>query len=352
MSRRLFFKIFVFLTGLVIVISRLTMIFTIKEQPVGPNVNYLITPNELCEKQDGFYGLEKNSLDVVFIGSSNIHCNINPNVIWNSFGITSYDFSCDQQELGTSYYYLQQVFETQKPKVVVVDIMGNGEQDEIDNTRAHFAFDHMKNDIYKYKAIWNRTKSARLEMMFPLIAYHDRWKELTQNDYQYIPNQYNILKGAFIYMTANECERPQIPTEIPVSELPEKTKYWIEAIQELCNEHECKCLFIKAPYSFYEDSWFSYFNAFEDYCVDKGFSFINLNKYVDDMGISFATDFSDGMHMNWEGQQKLSIYIGDYLVKHYSLEDKRGVTDYSKWDDDYLEMTNLIDDFWDIYNNM
>ena len=118
MTKKLLIKLIVFFMGLALIYTRLTTIFTLKEYSAGANVNILINPYLLCEKQDGFYSLDNNTLDVVFIGSSNIHCNVNPNVIWHEYGITSYDYSCDQQELGTSYYYLQQVFETQSPKVV------------------------------------------------------------------------------------------------------------------------------------------------------------------------------------------------------------------------------------------
>ena len=52
-------------------------------------------------KWDGFYDLPKDSLDVVFLGASPIHCGINPVEIYNSYGITSYDISADQQDIGT-----------------------------------------------------------------------------------------------------------------------------------------------------------------------------------------------------------------------------------------------------------
>ena len=153
MKRIFIIKLFLFIFGLVLVLGRIQEIVLLKTSPAGANVNVLINKNILCEKQDGFYALDDNTLDVVFIGSSNIHCNINPNIIWHNYGITSYNYSCDQQELGTTVYYLKQVFETQSPKVVVIDVMGNGDTEEIETLRAHFAFDFMKNDTYKIQAI-------------------------------------------------------------------------------------------------------------------------------------------------------------------------------------------------------
>lgn len=349
MTKKIFIKMLIFSVGLLLIISRLTSIFTLKEYAVGPNVNFLISPNILCEKQDGFYSLDDNILDVVFIGSSNIHCNVNPNVIWNEYGILSYDYSCDQQELGTTYYYLQQVFKTQAPKVIVIDVMGNGDTDEISTLQAHFAFDHMKKDIFRIKAIWNRTVDARLEMYLPIITYHERWKEISQNDYEYKPNEHNLLNGAFIYMLQNEQETPQIPNEIPEMELSERTIYWLDAIQRLCEEHSCKCVFIKTPYAFYEDSWFSYFNAIEAYCEEKDVPFLYMNNMIEEIGIDFSTDYTDTMHMNWNGQQKLSKFLGNYLVSNYGLESKKDLEQYSQWNDDYNTMLDYVNNFWNLY---
>lgn len=347
MTRKELIKLILFLSGLVLIIGRLTTILTLKEYEVGPNVNVLINKNMLCEKQDGFYSLEDNSLDVVFLGSSNIHCNVNPNVIWNDYGITSYDYTCDQQELGTTLYYLKQVFETQSPKVVVIDVMSNGDCDVIDTTQAHFAFDHMKNDKYRIQAIWNRTKEARMELYFPIIAYHGRWKDLTANDYKYKKNNHNILNGSFIYMVENEMEAPEIPDDISISQLPEKTIFWLDSIIKLCEENDCKCVFIKTPYALYYEEWFSYYNAVDDYCKSKNVTFLNLNKYTEEIGLDFSCDYADWGHMNWNGQKKLSLYLGEFLANNFDIEDKRGDVKYEQWDEDYKLMREYVEGFWE-----
>jgi murein L,D-transpeptidase YafK len=42
------------------------------------------------------------------------------------------------------------------------------------------------------------------------------------------------------------------------------------------------------------------------------------------MGLDYETDTYDGgLHMNLSGADKLSGYLGDYLMEHYALEDHR-----------------------------
>ncbi|WP_033151980.1 hypothetical protein [Pseudobutyrivibrio ruminis] len=343
-------KILAFVIGLCLMMNRLTTLLMLKEYPVGANVNILLNPYILGEKPTGFYSLEDDTLDVVFLGSSNVHCNINPNIIWNQYGITSYDFTGDQQDLGTTYYYLQQVFKTQSPKLVMIDILNGGAQESLANDQAHFSYDYMKNDMSKVLGIWNRTKGSRLEMYFPIITYHDRWKELTQRDYTYSKDFHNSLNGAFIYMVQNEQPGVQLPEDMPVENLSNKTIKWVQSIQALCEKNNCQCVFIKTPFSQYKEDYFPYFAAFGEYCQENNIQFIDMNNYADAIGIDYATDFVDEMHMNWIGQQKLSNYIGDIISGNYEFEDKRNNSEFSQWNDDYDTMMYYINNFDVLYS--
>ena len=352
MEKKVFIKLILFLCGALFLWNLLTDIFTLKEYPVaGENVNILISPYMLSDKQDGFYSEQKNSLDVVFIGSSNIHCNINPNVIWDQYGITSYDFSSDAQELGTSYYYLLEMFKTQSPKVVVIDVLDSGAQKTIETNQAHWAFDHIKNDIYKFQAIWNRTSADRLEMYFPLITYHNRWKTLGQNDFLYSPYRHNLLKGAFIYMRPYPLEHFEMPDNLEDAPLSELTVDWINKILAACKEHNCECLFIKTPLGQPDRDYLSYLKGMKTYFNQIDTPFLFMNEMVDEIGIDFQTDYADGSHMNWNGIKKFSSFLGKYLQENYNIENKKGLPGYDEWDEDYEKMMYYIDNFDKLYAN-
>ncbi len=353
MNMKILFKSLIFIVGLMIILHRIGMILTLKEYPVGANVNILISPYVLCDKLDGFYNSQNNVYDVVFIGSSNIHCNINPNVIWNEFGIPSYDFSCDQQELGTTYYYLQQVFETQSPKYIVIDTLLSGDSFSIDTTPAHFAFDHMKNDTIRVKAIWNRAMDNCLEIYFPLIAYHERWREIGINDITYAPSKcHNILNGAFIYMLKN----PQLPVSIPTSistDMPTSaTERWLNLICEECKKNHCEVIFIKTPLAYYDKNLYSYFESVNNYCKTHNVTYLSMDLLFEGAQLDYSNDYADRMHLNWQGQYKLSKYLGEYLQGLQNIDDRRGDSRYSFFDDDYQEMMYYVDNFDELYNEV
>ena len=76
---------------------------------------------DYTRKIDGFYEEPENSLDVVTIGSSLAFCNINAMELWNEFGIPNYIFGNGNQAAEVSYYYLQETFKRQNPKVILLE---------------------------------------------------------------------------------------------------------------------------------------------------------------------------------------------------------------------------------------
>lgn len=70
----------------------------------------------------GIYEEEKNSLDVVFVGSSNIYNGISPLEIWEETGIPSYSYGSPEQKIWLSYYAIKEVLAYQKPKIIMLDV--------------------------------------------------------------------------------------------------------------------------------------------------------------------------------------------------------------------------------------
>ena len=70
-------------------------------------------------KVNGFYAEEKDSLDFVFVGSSQMFTTVVPAVLWEEYGITSYDFGNNEQPMYLSYYYIKEALKYQKPKTLL-----------------------------------------------------------------------------------------------------------------------------------------------------------------------------------------------------------------------------------------
>lgn len=71
-----------------------------------------------------FYELEKDSVDVLFLGSSHCYCSIRNAQLWDNYGMAAYSLAISGQDLAASYYWLKEALKTQSPKVVCLEMYG------------------------------------------------------------------------------------------------------------------------------------------------------------------------------------------------------------------------------------
>lgn len=276
---------------------------------------------------DGFYDLPKDSLDVVFLGASPIHCGINPVEIYDGYGITSYDISADQQDIGTSYFFLKEVFKTQSPQAVVIDI-GSMVPEKISEVSAHYSFDYMKLSLTKIQAVMDRCeKSDWLELIFPFIQYHTRWKEIGEDDFEFLGHDtYNPLMGFWGYAVVTPGEHPVFSEEVKNVFLDMQTEEllfgYLERIQELCEENETQLIFLKMPYTNAYSINYPMINSVEKYCSQAEIPFINYIYNDQELDLDYATDFTDVAHLNFRGAEKLSRSLGKSLTEYIAVKEK------------------------------
>ncbi|MGN1022947.1 MAG: hypothetical protein ACI4OJ_05565, partial [Lachnospiraceae bacterium] len=134
----------------------------------------------------GFYEEDKDSMDVLFLGSSNAYCAFSPNELKTKTGLNSWNLASSQQSLFTSYYWLREALSRQKPRAVVLDAyylyftMGN-------EGSIHKAFDFMLPTSVKREAVHRLTLMdpdtyQTVDFVVPLLRYHTRWKEMTTEE--------------------------------------------------------------------------------------------------------------------------------------------------------------------------
>ena len=67
---------------------------------------------------------ERDTIDVMFYGSSLAYCDVVPSVIYDETGITSYVMGGPEQTIPMTYYYIKETFRTQSPDVIFVEVTG------------------------------------------------------------------------------------------------------------------------------------------------------------------------------------------------------------------------------------
>lgn len=218
-----------------------------------PKYGYQNT-NPLTETYKGFYRMEPNTIDVLFLGSSHTGSAFNPQELYNDYGIRSYNLGNNSQPLWISYYWLLEALKYQTPQVVVLDtycLYINGKKNE---SAARVPLDSMRFGAVKREAVktvcdMDNSQSA-LSYFFPNIRFHTRWTGLNENDFLRGENPTPQSKGFWLYR--NRCgdeEYAPFSTDEAAGEeefLPEPGEY-LDKITTLCKERGIQLILVKTP---------------------------------------------------------------------------------------------------------
>lgn len=297
-----------------------------------------------------FYLEQKNSLDVLYLGTSLVEHGISPFTIWEEYGIPSYSIATGHQPPIISYYFLVEALKYQKPKVIVLDCNIYFKETDYDEDSKHFrkVLDYMPLSFTKIQAILEITNNSEhqsaVDYLYPFARYHSRWESLTEADFQKVTDEHS-LKGVDIcyesfafefpknYMQQNDEEKIQ---------LSESGKDYLDRIIKLCDYNGISFVLISMPHA----SWnFQKHQALSQTAEFYKVPFIDYNLQENRRVIQFNSkyDYYDaGDHLNIYGAEKVSRHLGAYLHEHYNLKDKRSDPYYNAWNNDlkyYKELT-------------
>lgn len=116
---------------------------------------------------------ERNSLDILYLGSSVVYCGVVPAVVWAESGLTSYVMAGPTQTMPITYHYLRQACKTQSPQAVVIELNGLFLPQYSQHMKPNLLY--MPWGVDRVLAVFRgAAPEDRLEMLFPLYSDHDR----------------------------------------------------------------------------------------------------------------------------------------------------------------------------------
>ena len=75
-------------------------------------------------RMEGFYLEEENSLDVVFLGASDVYQGFSSGLAYDEFGFTSYPLTVGANSIALYKSQLKEVLAHQSPQLIIVEING------------------------------------------------------------------------------------------------------------------------------------------------------------------------------------------------------------------------------------
>ena len=308
----------------------------------------LLVPKYMDEKTQegaliGEYYANAGDNDVIFIGDCEVYENFSPITLWEEYGITSVIRGSAQQLIWQSYYLMEETLQYEKPDVIVFNVLSmkyDTNKSTGDQSRRE-AYNRMNLEGMRWSlSKWNAIQASMTEeekqwegmwsYMFPILRYHDRWSQLTENDFKYLfhrdqvsDNGY-LMKTNIVPVTAPHMEKPLVDYTFG-----ENSYYYLDKMVELCEANDVELVLIKAP-SLSPVWWDQWDAQMEAYAAEHDLLYINFLDHQEEIGIDWNTDTYDtGLHLNVYGAEKLSRYFGQILAEECGLEDRRGDAELS-----------------------
>ena len=274
-------------------------------------------------KANGILAEKANTIDIVVVGDSESYRAIIPMKLWKDYGFTTYLCGTPEQRLADSYAFVRKIFKNQKPKVVILE----ADNFYIDSKLV----DPIKNCIYQ---------------ILPIIEYHDRWKNLNNDDF-FKNVKYTEIQDMKGYEYSTDVE-PADDTNYMIytdeeENIEKLNEIYIKLINKYCKEHDAKLIIVAVPQT--EDWSYAKHNAVKKLADEEEIDFIDMNVIREQIGIDWDNETSDkGVHVNYRGGKKSTKYLGEYLQKLDILEDHREDGNYREWNGALKKFEKLTDD--------
>ena len=276
---------------------------------------------------ESYYKEEYKNHDVMFIGDCEVYENFSPVTLWQEYGIHSFIRGSAQQLIWQSYYLLEDTLRYEKPDVVVFNVLSMKYDEPQKEAYNRMSIDGMEWSKSKWDNIWASMteEESIIDYVLPLLRYHARWSELTEDDFRYAfsskPQQFH---NGFI-MRADVRPVTSLPeaNKLADYEFGENSYKYLDMMTQLCRENDIELVLIKAP-SLYPHWYEQWDRQMEEYAEENNLYYINFLEYTDEIGLDFTLDTYDGgLHLNLSGAEKMSHYFGKILQDRYNIEDKR-----------------------------
>lgn len=288
------------------------------------------------QSMNGFYQLDKDTVDVVFYGSSHVYSGVNVVDLWDDHGIAGYNIAGTMQTLWNSYYNMEETLKYQSPRVMVVDLYGILiEEEYYGSTNVIKNVSSMKFSVNKIKNVWNSVPHE--EFLSYLASYplrHDSYRDLKRGKYDRAVNNiggewYKGYRPSFGVTRYDAL--PQVKTDSGKRIPTEKNRRYLDKMVQLAKEHQIQLAFIIVPYEGINDEDQMLYQWAEDYAEENGVLFIDGNKTLEEMHFDPAEDYAEQSHLNHSGACKFTEYLGKWLVDNCELTDHRGDEKWDSW---------------------
>lgn len=278
----------------------------------------------------GFYLEDKNSIDVVMMGASEVYTGFAPGQAYKEYGFTSYPYAVEENTVDLYKYEINEILNYQTPKLLVIEVNGA----LYDNTNV-LADDANIRRITDYMPCSENKKEIvdkfgdpphKLSYYLPFIKYHGGLSSFKGcfDSLQLKLNGKGFLKGITTETVAIEANVLELGNDIQKKNLDPIAEEKFREFLKYCNENvSVNILFVRFPHAITTEKMYERYkmgNKIGDIINEYGYQYINFETNVSNIGFDFSKDFLNDDHMNVYGQEKFTRYFSEILCKDFGIK--------------------------------
>ncbi|WP_416325214.1 hypothetical protein [[Eubacterium] hominis] len=310
-------------------------------------LNRQMTGDEVRVKN--FYQLTDNSIDMMIIGASTSYTDFSAPLAWHKYGITSYSLATNMAPMGLAKSMLIEARKYQNAKLFVIDINGILYNDEYETKEGSLRLwiDNMKYSKNKIDTIRELIpQNERMSYYIPFLKYHSNWDkglECLKAAKQEIDTWRDPVNLSILGVEGRTRMQPMnnvysVANYKKESNMYEKSGQHLKELLEYCkNEDLSNVVFTNMP-RYYNDKMLPQrerLNTAKRLIQEYGYRCIDLDDYVEEIGLDPKTDFYNPNHLNIYGQTKTTYFLMDMLLKDYHLKGEHDNSDVERWNKEY-----------------
>ena len=312
---------------------------------------FILGPFSIDERISGdnrasYMKLEDNTLDVVYVGASNVYAYWLSPLAWDKFGLASHTYTNSAMPPTALKYAIQECRKTQPNALYVVNINNFKTEGKETIHHSHWVADRLPLSPEKVSFVRELCEQngfgfdEALELLFPIRRYHSTWNQLRSADF--VAKHAEVggagtNKGLFLTNeVTNEFKRyAELKEKGPSDDVARGFVFRHDSLDDLidyCKSERVSILFVNQPQAITSDADYLQITRSADRVRQAGMDYVDLSD-PETIGLSTVVDFKDALHTNAHGAIKYTNYLSRYIIDHYDVKDRRGQKGYEQWDE-------------------
>jgi hypothetical protein len=262
----------------------------------------------------------ENSIDLVIIGTSRTYASFNPTIIDSVLHTNSYNMATSAQDIAETYYSLQEIFEYQNPKYVILDLFFQTSDDSFDYYQTFSNSSFFNSTKRKFNLITEGYgTSGLLNYSIPVFKFKNYIKQDLVglfSDNKSLRKEDTWIKG-YLHdtLTVSNTEIANfdaISNYENINFNKDRFNIYFNKINNLVKHNNSQLICVRTPYpptrlnlTKIDDEG----DYFQTYMENAKVPYFDLNNYKNEDYIYKDQDFADYHHPNYKGAQKASMQL-------------------------------------------